>query len=150
MVLRPLLSALVAAALLWAAPAEAAMTPGAARAFLSSCRRGPDPADRAGVFTGSMRRSARNARMQMRFTLQARTPDRARWSTVTAAGFGTWVSSAPGVGRYVYTKRVEGLLAPASYRVAVRFRWLDASGAGLQRTKAYCPVCRQPGPRGDP
>ena len=36
----------------------------------------------------------------------------------------------PARSRYVYTKRVENLLAPGAYRVAVRFRWLDASATG--------------------
>ncbi len=76
------------------------------------------------------------ARMQMRFTLQARTPDTTRWSAVAAPGFGTWVSSAPGTSRYVYTKRVEGLLAPASYRVQLRFRWLSDAGARSPRPAA--------------
>jgi hypothetical protein len=148
MVLRPLLCALAAAALLGAAPAGAAAAlPGGARAALTSCQRGAEPADRAGVFTGSMRRVAGTARMQMRFTLQARTPDRPHWTAVTAAGFGTWASAAPGVSRYAYTKRVEGLLAPASYRVGVRFRWLDASGDVLAHTHAVSGMCRQPDPR---
>ena len=91
--------------------------------MLSACERGTDELDRAAVFEGQMRTIAGASRMQMRFTLQARTPDTARWSAVAAPGFGTWVSSAPGTSRYVYTKRVESLLAPASYRVLLRFRW---------------------------
>ena len=88
------------------------------------------------------------SRMQMRFTLQARTPDTTRWSAVAAPGFGSWVSSASGTSRYVYTKRVEGLLAPAYYRVLLRFRWLDGAGRVIAshppRTRA---ACRQPDPR---
>ncbi|MGH2967915.1 MAG: CARDB domain-containing protein, partial [Solirubrobacteraceae bacterium] len=106
-----------------------------------------DETERAGVFEGQMRRLRGAERMQMRFTLQARTPERDRWSSVNAAGFGTWVSSAPGTSRYVYTKRVEGLLAPASYRVLLRFRWLDAGGEVVERARAYSRTCRQPDPR---
>ena len=95
-----------------------------------------------------MRTIAGASRMQMRFTLQARTPDTTRWSAVAAPGFGSWVSSAPGTSRYVYTKRVESLLAPASYRVLLRFRWTaPPGGAMLPRTRAYSPPCKQPDPR---
>jgi hypothetical protein len=118
-----------------------------ARALLSSCERGLDEAERAAVFEGQMRRVPGASRMQMRFILQARTPETGRWSGVSAPGFGSWVGSAPGTSRYVYTKRVEHLLAPASYRVQLRFRWLDGAGEAVERTKAYSPVCRQPDPR---
>ena len=57
------------------------------------------------------------------------------------------VSAASGTSRYTYTKRVQNLLAPASYRVLVRFRWLDAGGEIVQRAKDRSPVCRQPDPR---
>ena len=83
----------------------------------------------------------------MRFTLQARTPDTSRWSAVAAPGFGTWVSSAPGTSRYVYTKRVQSLLAPASYRILLRFRWTAPSGRTIARTRAYSAACKQPDPR---
>jgi hypothetical protein len=85
--------------------------------------------------------------MQMRFTLQARGPDTTRWSAVAAPGFGSWVSSAPGTSRYVYTKRVEGLLAPAEYRVQLRFRWLNAAGRAIATTRRSSRLCRQPDPR---
>ena len=149
MVLRPLLILLTAAGLLWGAPAATATVAPPARAVVSSCQRGPDATDRAGVFTGSMRRIAGAERMQMRFALQARTPDLPHWTGVAATGFGTWVSAAPGVSRYVYTKRVQGLLAPASYRVLVRFRWLDAGGALLAHALDTSGSCRQPDPRAD-
>jgi hypothetical protein len=127
--------------------APAAQAKPFARALLSSCERGLDEAERAGVFEGQMRRVPGTTRMQMRFTLQARTPEIGRWSGVAAPGFGSWVGSVPGTSRYVYTKRVENLLAPASYRVLLRFRWLDAAGEVIERAKSYSAVCRQPDPR---
>jgi hypothetical protein len=57
------------------------------------------------------------------------------------------VSAASGTSKYVYTKRVEALLAPASYRVQVKFRWLDSDGDVLRSAKRTSPVCRQPDPR---
>lgn len=122
----------------------AAQAKPSARALVSSCERGLEEADRAAEFEGQMRRVAGASRMQMRFTLQARTPDTGKWSGLTAPGFGNWVGSAAGTSRYVYTKRIEDLLAPASYRVLVRFRWLDSGGDVIQRAKDYSSTCRQP------
>ena len=129
-----------------AAPAAAAARP-PARAVLEDCVRSLDESERAGVFVGEMRALPGAARMQMRFKLQARTPERTRWTSVQAPGFGAWVSSVAGTARYVYTKRVENLLAPASYRVQVRFRWLDAAGGTVESARAYSRICRQPDPR---
>ena len=131
-----------------AAPAAGAAVPRwAAKAVLSGCDRGPADSDRAAVFEGQMRAVRGAARMQMRFSLQSHGPDTTRWSTVAAPGFGTWVTSQPGTSRYVYTKRVEGLLAPSSYRVQLRFRWLSATGRTLATARRNSSVCRQPDPR---
>jgi hypothetical protein len=146
MPLRALIVALLGLAL--AAPAAGAAVPRwAAKAVLADCERGPGETDRAAVFAGQMRTVRGASRMQMRFTLQARTPDQSRWGSVAAPGFGTWVSSQSGTSRYVYTKRIEGLLAPASYRVQLRFRWLSASGRTLATTRRNSASCRQPDPR---
>ena len=93
---------------------------------------------------GACARGAAPKRMQMRFTLQTRSPESPSWRALPAAGFGRWLTSDAGVGRYVYTKRVVSLLAPASYRTIVRFRWLDAGGDRSPRRAATSPVCRQP------
>ena len=131
------------------APAAGAAERAPARAVLAACERATDEADGAGVFEGQMRAAAGSARLQMRFTLQARTPARPRWTTVQAPGFGAWATSAAGTARYVYTKRVEGLLAPGAYRVRVRFRWLDAGGVAILRASAFSAACRQPDTRPD-
>jgi CARDB len=127
--------------------APAAQAKPSARALVSACERGLEEADRAAAFEGQMRKVAGASRMQMRFTLQARTPDTGKWAALSAPGFGAWVTSATSTSRYVYTKRVEGLLAPASYRVLLRFRWLDARGDVIRRAKDYSASCRQPDPR---
>jgi hypothetical protein len=128
------------------APAAASARP-PGKALLVGCERSVELTQRAGVFEGQMRAVPGAARMQMRFKLQVRTPGRDRWTTVAAPGFGTWLSSANGTARYVYTKRVENLFAPASYRVQIRFRWLDASGATIGSGRAYSRRCSQPDPR---
>jgi hypothetical protein len=118
-----------------------------AEALLDSCEKATVDLDGAGVFVGRMRTIDGARRMQMRFTLQTRTDPTARWTTVAVPGFGVWTTSASGRSRYVYTKRVENLLAPASYRVSVRFRWLDADGDRIDSMRDTSPACKQPDPR---
>jgi hypothetical protein len=132
-------AALLVAAL---APATASAAPAGA-AKLVGCQSALDPAGRLAAFEGRMRTARGAARLQMRFTLQARSTERPRWHSLPAAGFGRWLTSDPGVGRYVYTKRVVALDAPASYRTIVRFRWLASDGRRLAGDRATSPVCRQ-------
>ena len=133
-----LLTAALAPATATAAPATAT---GAAR--LVSCDSALDPADRLATFEGRMRTVRGTARMQMRFTLQTRAKDLVNWHALAAPGFGRWLSADPGVGRYVYTKRVVSLFAPASYRTVVRFRWLGRGGRRIASDRSTSPVCRQ-------
>jgi hypothetical protein len=130
-------AALLAVALIAPAPASAA--PSAAR--LVSCHSALDPDERLAAFEGRMRAVRGASRLQMRFTLQTRT--KGRWRALPAAGFGRWLTSDFGVGRYVYTKRVVALLAPASYRTIVRFRWLRADGRRVASDRSTSPACRQ-------
>jgi CARDB len=124
--------ALAAAALALAAPANA---------VLLECERGDAP---AAEFEARMATLPGATEMQMRFTLQASTPTKPAYRRVAAPGFGTWTSADPGTTRYVYTRRVEHLVGPASYRVVVRFRWLDAAGEQIARARRVTKVCRQP------
>jgi len=135
------------AVLLAAAPGAAAATSGAVRVL--ECTSALDPAQRTVTFEGRMRPTARSATMEMRFTLQTRTPDAARWRRLEAEGFDTWLASAPGVRRYTYAKTVRNLVAPAAYRTTVRFRWLDAAGVVLARSSAVSPSCAQEDVRAD-
>jgi hypothetical protein len=111
---------------------------------LVDCEPALDQAQRFAVFEGRMGSVKGAQRLQMRFTLQVRDEDAPRWHSVVAPGFGRWVSSNPGVSRYVYTKRVENLVAPAGYRALVRFRWLGAGGRRLASRLVTSPVCAQP------
>jgi hypothetical protein len=137
----PILPAI--AVLATAAPAAAA--PG--RAVLAGCSKSVDVTQRSAVFQGSMRAVRGSVRMQMRFTLQSRTREDPVYRAVAAPGFGVWLTSDRGVGRYVYTKRVEQLLAPAAYRAVVRFRWLDARHHVIARARRTTRACREPDPR---
>jgi hypothetical protein len=134
----------ITAALLLAAltPATASAAPAGA-GKLVGCQSALDPGGRLAAFEGRMRTARGAARLQMRFTLQTRTVDRPRWRSLPAPGFGRWLTSDPGVGRYVYTKRVVALDAPASYRTTVRFRWLASDGHRLASDRDTSPICHQ-------
>jgi hypothetical protein len=108
-----------------------------------ACTEGLDLAQRSVTFEGRMRPIPGTVTMALRFVLQAQTPGDPRWRHVTADGFDRWLSSAPGVRRYTYAKTVRSLLAPASYRTTVRFRWLDANGRLLDQDDAVSAVCAQ-------
>jgi len=126
------------------APAAAASAAVPPKVRLVDCESALDQGDRFAVFEGRMRSVRGSTRMQMRFALEVRDQDTTRWHTVATPGFGRWVSSDPGVSRYVYTKRVEALVAPASYRAVVRFRWLGSGGHRLASQRVVSPVCVQP------
>ena len=123
---------MLVAGLAFAAPAHAASS----GVKVVGCESSLDPAGRAATFEGRMRVRKSARKMQMRFTLQTRSAEAPGWHKLAASGFGKWLTSDPGVGRYVYTKRVVALEAPASYRTLVRFRWLDADGDRVASAKA--------------
>jgi hypothetical protein len=112
-----------------------------ASAVLLECERGEQP---AAEFEARMSTAPGAARMKMRFTLQVSTVARPGYRRVAAPGFGAWTTSEPGITRYVYTRRVEALVGPASYRVVVRFRWLDAADRVIARARRTSRPCRQP------
>ena len=104
---------------------------------------------RSAAFEARVRPMRGSERMQVRFTLQVDEDLLGDWRRVAAPGFDNWLSSAPGVTRYSYTKTVQNLSAPAAYRMVVRFRWLDAGGDVLARSRTISRPCRQPDMRPD-
>ena len=122
-----------------AAPAHAATS----GVRLLSCESALEQQAREATFEARMRVRKSARKMQMRFTLQTRSQEHPRWHRLGAPGFGKWLTSDTGVGRYVYTKRLVSLAAPASYRTLVRFRWLDADGDRVASARATSAVCRQ-------
>jgi hypothetical protein len=85
-------------------------------------------------------------RMSMRIDVQERLPGDAVFHTVSAPGLGVWRASAPGVKVYRYLKQVTNLSAPAVYRAAVRFRWLNAKGKLIKGMERRTASCAQPAP----
>lgn len=120
-----------------AAPARAAAP---ASVELSACV----PRDRAAEFEARMGTVEDALQMKMRFTLQARKPGKKAFRRVAAPGFSGWTTADPGMSRYVFTRRVEGLIGPARYRAMVRFKWLDSHGETVLSARRYSKSCRQP------
>lgn len=131
-----------AVALSLALPGVASARPG--RVVMTECDRDAHVAS----FDGRMDAVAGGARMSMRFVLEVRAPG-GGWHRVRLPGFSAWHTSDPERSRYVYTKRLEGLVGPSAYRVIVRFHWLDADGGVVRRSGATSHACRMPDPRPD-
>jgi hypothetical protein len=135
--------------LLLLAPAEAGAAAPAASVRVLECSPALDAASRSVTFEGRMRARRGSVTMAMRFTLQVRAPERRRWRRLAAAGFDTWLPSEPAVRRFTYDKTIRGLPVPASYRVLVRYRWADAEGEVVARSRALSGACAQPDLRPD-
>jgi hypothetical protein len=129
-------------ALLALAPAAHAASP---RVAVAQC----DGDANTAAFEGRMDARAGAGRMQMRFRLHIREPASEAWRRLAIPGFEAWETSVPGRSRYVFTRRLRELLAPADYRVRVRFRWLGAAGDPVANAAATSRTCHQPDPRPD-
>jgi hypothetical protein len=140
---------LVAVAPISALSASAGQAAPALRAETPTCRTGASPAERFAVFSGSMPARRGASRMAMRFDLQIREPGDGAYRRRSAPSFGRWERSRPGRSGFIYSKRVDGLKAPAAYRAIVRFRWLNADGRAVATAKRTTPACDQPDPRPD-
>jgi hypothetical protein len=137
--------ALMTIVLLLAFPATA----DAASVRVVECVPALDPALRSATFEARVHAIRRTERMQVRFTLQVREDGLGGWRRVVAPGFDTWLTSEPEVRRYAYDKTVTNLAAPATYRMVVRFRWLDEDGAAIRSERVTSAGCRQPDMRPD-
>jgi hypothetical protein len=63
--------------------------------------------------------------------------------------FGEWITAPPNYGKYTYSKTVQDLVAPASYRTVVDFRWRSRSGRTIKSARVTSPACKQPDERPD-
>ena len=90
-------------------------------------------------------------RMWMRFDLFARVAPATGFAAVKAPKLGVWQKSAPGrvSSGFVFTQRVQGLTAPASFRAQVRFRWYGKGGKLLRSATRTSAICKQPDQRPD-
>jgi len=115
-------------------------------ATLEQCQTASAQTERSATFAGEMTGIPGTAHMQMRIDVEERLPDDTRFHTVHAPGLGVWRSSAPAVKSYKYLKQVTNLSAPAYYRAAVRFRWLNADGRLIKALERRTPACYEPAP----
>jgi len=113
-------------------------------AILEQCQQATTESERSATFGGEMQLVAGTAKMQMRIDVLERTPGEARFHSVGGAGLGGWLSSSPGVRGYRYLRQVTNLSAPAAYRGAVRYRWLNTRGHVIRSTELLTPACQQP------
>ena len=118
-------AALIVTLILLALPAGAQAQAPPLRAKLSACQSGPAATQRTATFVGSMPAVSGTKRMWMRFDLFERVAPATDFAAVKAPKLGVWQKSAPGRASsgFVFTQRVQGLPAPASFRAQVRFRW---------------------------
>jgi hypothetical protein len=115
-----------------------------ASATLEQCVTAVTQAERSATFSGEMTAISGSARMAMRIDVQEQMPGEALFHTITAPGLGVWRGSDPGVKTYKYLKQVTNLSAPAFYRAAVRFRWLNAKGHLIKAIERHTSKCAQP------
>jgi hypothetical protein len=113
-------------------------------ASLSACHTDPLTANRYAIFASQMTAVAGSRTMAVSFILQERSSKASAFSSVTAPGFGAWVSSQAGVGIFTYDHEVTGLPAPAAFRVLVRARWSDRHHRVIRHETIVSPICVQP------
>jgi CARDB len=120
------------------------------RAKVAACTTGPLATDRTATFTGSMPIVKGARRMWMRFDLLVHSGSTPGFVAMKVPGLGVWQKSALGhPSGFVFTQRVQGLVAPGSYKALVRFRWYGKGGKLLRTTSRETSVCKQPDLRPD-
>jgi hypothetical protein len=124
--------------------APSAKTP--AVVSLEQCVTSTEQQARTATFSGEMITVAGASKMEMRIDVLERMPNAIEpaFHTIAAPGLGVWRTAAPGVKVYKYLKQVTNLTAPAAYRAAVRFRWLNAKGKLVKAAELRTPKCDQP------
>ena len=136
---------LLAAVLLSAAAPSAALGDGpVASVHMRGCKTGASPDERSATFVGRMRSIPGSIRMGMHFRLLETSP-RSGSAPDRSPDLGPWHNSHKNVERFSYSQTVNGMTPGDSYRVVVRFRWIDASGHVIRRAKRTSAACTQPG-----
>jgi hypothetical protein len=117
-----------------------------ATATLEQCLTALVQSERAATFVGEMVTVPGTARMEISIGMLERDTGEAQYRPVSAPGLGGWRVSAASVKNYTYIKQVTNLSAPAFYRGAVRFRWLNEKGHVIKAEELRTPRCEQPAP----
>ena len=103
--------------------------------------------DHTASFYARVRRVKGAERMGMRFTLLERMGEGAPLKPRRVPGLGRWRKSRPGRRAFGVRQRVRNLVEGSAYRMRVSFRWYDADGEVIKRTRRRSRVCRQFGLR---
>jgi CARDB len=82
-------------------------------------------------------------RMGIRFVVFEHRAGQAGYSAVQAPSFGVWLLSKRGVPAFSYVRRINGLDAPATYRVRVGYRWYGKGGKVVKTSSHVTKTCRQ-------
>jgi hypothetical protein len=114
-----------------------------ATATLEHCATAALQSERSVSILAEMNAIPHTARMAVRIEIQERLPEAALFHTVKAPGLGVWRESDRGVSSYKYLNKVTDLSAPAVYRAAVDFRWLNASGHQIKKLERDTSSCTQ-------
>jgi hypothetical protein len=121
-----------------------AFTRPVAAATLEACQTSAVQAERSATFVGEMTAVPGTARMFMRIDVLERSGGESTFRNVTYPGLGNWLRAAAGVKTYKNLDRVTDLAAPAEYRAAIRFHWLNARGRLVRSQLLRTPICTQP------
>ncbi len=146
----------------WIAPALVLALPGAAQALTTAqpgipakpsasatveqCVTAVPQPERSATFVWEMTAVPGTARMQMRIEVLERAPREQFFHGVSYPGLGQWLRAAPGVKTYKNIDKVADLSAPAFYRAAVHFRWINARGRVIKSLELKTSHCEEPAP----
>jgi hypothetical protein len=114
-----------------------------AKATVVTCSPSLDQTQRFAVFQGEMQALKGATRMQMRFGLFQQLPGQG-FKPVIGTGLDLWSTARPNVATYKFRKRVENLVAPATYRSVITYRWLTKKGKVLRKVQRVTPACHEP------
>jgi CARDB len=123
------------------------------KAFM--CQKALDPPARALSIQAVMRPVTGTSKMEMKFDLMRQTKAHPRFAVVHGKGLGSWLTpDNPTLGQrsgdvWIVNHPVVDLVAPATYKFRVTFRWIGAQGQTLATGVQTTSTCYQPELRAD-
>jgi CARDB len=135
--------------------AAASSAPPRAQLLSFVCQRAPDPPTRAVSIQAVMRPLPGTSKLRMRFDLLRQTRSGGPFRVVRGRNLGSWITPQdPTLGQapgdvWIVNHPVVDLVAPATYRFRVTFRWTGSRGQVLGTSVQSSPDCYQPELRPD-
>jgi hypothetical protein len=128
----------------FATSAAAASQPGSVSAKVTSCVSGARYDDRKLDVKGRMRTIGSGGDMQIRFDVYQRFNENNRYTRIKSTGLSTWVSNTePDATSFARTLNIRSIETAATYKVRVRFRWLDSVGQVVRSASKRSLFCKQ-------